>query len=83
MENRRRVLAMLKEIEPVAREIELTLAQLVLAWTIAQPGVTHALVGMRGPSQAVENAQAAQVFLDAEQMSRIDQAIYHWANEIE
>ena len=83
MENRRRVLAMLKEIEPVAREIELTLAQLVLAWTIAQPGVTHALVGMRGPSQAVENAQAAQVFLAAEQMSRIDQAIYHWANEIE
>jgi methylglyoxal reductase len=41
-ENRRRVAGMLEQVRPIADAHRLTLAQLVIAWTLAQPGVTHA-----------------------------------------
>lgn len=58
-ESRIRVKAMLQRMGPVAEENGLTMGQLVIAWTIAQPGVTHALVGARDAAQATENAAAA------------------------
>jgi aryl-alcohol dehydrogenase-like predicted oxidoreductase len=58
VESRRRVLAMLDKMQPIAEKHSLTLAQLVIASTIAQPGVTHALVGARNSRQAEENAVA-------------------------
>ena len=41
---RKRILAFLDEIRPVADTHSATLAQLAIAWTVAQPGLTHALV---------------------------------------
>jgi aryl-alcohol dehydrogenase-like predicted oxidoreductase len=73
-ENRRRVAAMLAQFAPIAAGYGLTLAQLVIAWTIAQPGITFALCGARTPEQALENAAAGAVSLrqaDLETMNRI------------
>src|SRR5574337_64540 len=42
-ESRKQVLAMLDKMHPIAEKHGLTLAQLVIAWTIAQPGLTHTL----------------------------------------
>ena len=42
-----------------------TLGQLVIAWTLAQPGVTCALCGARKPHDAVENAAAGDLVLGA------------------
>ena len=58
-ENRRRVLDFLARIQPIADDHGVTLAQLVVNWTIHRPGITAALVGARNPRQARENAGAA------------------------
>ena len=43
---------------------------LVIAWTLSQPGLTHALVGARDGAQALENASAS-VELAAEDVAEI------------
>jgi len=60
MESRARINTMLKEdFQSIADQHGLTFAQLAIAWTIAQPGLTHALVGARNVQQATENESAA------------------------
>ena len=61
--NRRRILGFLDQLRPIAEEHNATLAQLVIAWTISQPGITAALVGARKPEHAKENAAAADIQL--------------------
>ncbi len=48
-----------------------TTAQLVIAWTAAQPGVTAVLCGARKVKNAVENAQTAGLSLADEDLSRL------------
>jgi aryl-alcohol dehydrogenase-like predicted oxidoreductase len=48
---------------------------LVLNWTIAQPGVTAALVGARDAAQAKENAKATNFKLAKEDLDKIDQML--------
>ncbi|MHB0997848.1 MAG: aldo/keto reductase [Armatimonadota bacterium] len=74
-ESRLKVAAMMDEIRPVAEARGLTIAQLVIAWTIAQPGITFALCGARNPAQAIENAGAGDVTLSAEELAIINDAI--------
>jgi aryl-alcohol dehydrogenase-like predicted oxidoreductase len=51
-----------------------TIAELVIAWTLRQPGITFALCGARNPDQARENARAGAIELDASDLARIDGA---------
>ena len=74
-ENRRRITAALEQLEPIAAGHSLTTGQLVLAWTIAQPGVTHALVGARSAEQAIENARAGTAVLSEEEISAVTRAM--------
>ncbi len=71
-ENRRRVNRFLDSLRPVAERHEATIPQLVLAWTVAQPGVTSALAGVRNPDQAGENAGAGEIELSEEDLAEID-----------
>ncbi len=73
-DSRRRALAALERIGPIARRHGCTLGQLAVAWVIAQPGVTTALVGARNAQQAVENAAAARVRLTAQELDEIRRA---------
>jgi methylglyoxal reductase len=75
VETRKQVLAMLDKMRPIAEKHRLTLAQLVIVWTIAQPGLTHALVGARNPQQARENAAAGSVGLSAEELVTLNQIV--------
>jgi len=70
-ENVTRINAFLDKIKPIADEKKATLGQLVLAWTIEQPGITIALVGARNPQQAIENAAAADINLTHEEIDFI------------
>jgi methylglyoxal reductase len=70
-ENRLRVSRMLDEVRPIADAHGLTPGQLMIAWTLAQPGVTHALVGARNPEQAAENARAGCVTLSTAEVEEI------------
>lgn len=65
----------LDKLRPIAAECGLTLAQLVIAWTIQRLGITVALCGAKRPEQIRETAAAMRVTLNAEQLARIDQAI--------
>ena len=71
--NRRRVLELLSRWSELTRKYNCTIAQLVIAWTVAQPGVTHALIGARTVAQARENARGGELKLepaDAQRMRR-------------
>jgi len=71
-ENRARVNALLEqEVQPIARRHKATLAQVVLAWTVAQPGVTSAIAGARTSEQARENAGAGSLALAPEELAVI------------
>ena len=74
-ENREWVALALREFEPIAKQHDATTAQVVLAWTLEQPGVTHVLVGARNRRHALENAAAGDLTLSAEELKLIDQAI--------
>lgn len=75
VESRKQVLAMLAKMRPIAEKHALTLAQLVIAWTIAQPGLTHALVGARNSQQAEENAVAGNTALSREELEALNQIV--------
>jgi aryl-alcohol dehydrogenase-like predicted oxidoreductase len=63
------------ELRSLATAAGRTVAQLVLNWTIQQPGITAALVGAKRPDQIRENAGALGWQLDAEQMQQIAAAL--------
>jgi aryl-alcohol dehydrogenase-like predicted oxidoreductase len=71
-ENITRINNMLDGLRPLAAEKNATLAQLVLRWTVDQPGITIALAGARNAEQAVQNAKAADVKLTKEDIAFID-----------
>ncbi len=50
-----------------------TVAQLVLAWTLAQPGICVALCGAKRPEQICETAATMQLQLEAAIYQQIDQ----------
>ena len=60
------------EIAPVAEAHGATLAQMVIAWTLRQPGITFALCGARNPEQARENAGAGRIRLSTDDIDTIE-----------
>lgn len=67
-ENRKKVNDVLdRVVRPIAERHGATLAQVAIAWTVAQRGVTSAIVGARTVAQVEENAKAGELLLaDAE-----------------
>ncbi len=72
-ENISRVSAFLDKLRPIAEAKDVTLSQLVLSWTLAQPGITIALVGARNAEQAVANAKAGDIILSADEVKIINE----------
>ncbi len=69
------ILGRVQQLKPIAGEAGLTLAQLAVAWTLQNPGVSAAIVGATRPEQVRENAGASGVRLDPALMSRIDEVL--------
>lgn len=74
VENRRHALAFAAEIAPLAAAEGASVAQLVIAWTLQQPGITFALCGARNPAQAIDNARAGELELSGDDLATIDRA---------
>jgi myo-inositol catabolism protein IolS len=70
-ENSQRVQQALTQLRPIAEQHNCTLAQLALAWLIAQPQA-NAIAGARYAEQVINNAQAAEVVLSSEDITKID-----------
>jgi len=65
----------LDKIKPLAEEKGATLSQLVIAWTLCQPGITVALVGARNEEQVKQNAGALDVKLSADELDEISREL--------
>lgn len=61
----------LDEIKPIANGKNASLAQLVLAWTLKQPGITVALAGARNRKQVLDNIGAAELTLSTQETELI------------
>lgn len=75
VENRKRVADFMKVLDPIAQAHNVEPGQIVIAWTIAQKGITFSLCGARNATQAIENARAGEVTLSTDELAIIDQAI--------
>jgi aryl-alcohol dehydrogenase-like predicted oxidoreductase len=74
-ESRATLGAVLQRLDPLCAELGVTTAQLVIAWTLARPGITYALCGARTPTHAVENAKAGSLELPREAVAAIDDVL--------
>lgn len=64
-----------EELIPLAAEAGLSLTHMALAFVIAHPGVTSALIGPRTPEQLEDLLAAADVRLSDELLDRIDTVV--------
>jgi aryl-alcohol dehydrogenase-like predicted oxidoreductase len=58
----------LNKLLPLANEKKASISQLVIRWTIEQPGITVALVGARNADQAIQNAAAMDIELSESEL---------------
>jgi aryl-alcohol dehydrogenase-like predicted oxidoreductase len=69
------VLTAVQNLAPIADEQQLTLAQLAIAWVLANDNVASAIIGASRPEQVRDNVKAAGVALSADTLARIDDAL--------
>jgi aryl-alcohol dehydrogenase-like predicted oxidoreductase len=69
------VLVAVQRLRPIADELELTMAQLAVAWVLQNPNVACAIIGASKPRQIKENVAASGVVLSPEVLGRIDDAL--------
>ena len=72
--NRQKVAGLMTAISPIAEAHKATPAQIVIAWTLQQPGITFALCGARNVEQARENAKAGRIRLSPAEAKSIGEA---------
>ena len=70
-----RNLEIVERLKELARELEITVAQLAIAWTLANPAVHVAIVGARRAAHIEGAAPAAEVDLDADTLARIEEIL--------
>jgi aryl-alcohol dehydrogenase-like predicted oxidoreductase len=70
-----RSLDLVERLRPLAARLGVSMPALTVAWTLAQPGVTGAIVGARRPDQVDGWAGAQTLALDAAALSEFDAAI--------
>lgn len=66
--------AALARIHEIAQEVDVSMAQLSLAWLLKKPGVTTVIAGARNPQQIQSNAQAAALDLSDDVVAELDAA---------
>jgi aryl-alcohol dehydrogenase-like predicted oxidoreductase len=71
-----RNLALRDELRPIAERHESTVSSIAVAWTLAWPGVTAAIVGARSPEQVDGWIGAASIDLTDEDVDDIARAIH-------
>lgn len=69
------VLTSVQQLKPIADDLGVTMAQLAVAWVLANPNVAGAIIGASRPEQVVDNARAIDITLDAGVLAAIDTAL--------
>lgn len=68
-------LTAVQKLRPVADDLGITMAQLAIAWVLANDNVAGAIVGASRPEQVESNAAASGVTLDADVLAKVDAAL--------
>jgi aryl-alcohol dehydrogenase-like predicted oxidoreductase len=68
-------LAAIQKLKPLAQSLGLTMAQFGLAWVLANPNVSSAIVGASRPEQITDNVKAVGVEIPNEIMTQVDQIL--------
>ena len=63
------------ELRDIAAELDKTVSQVVINWTINRPGITVALCGAKRPDQITENAGGMDWKLSDKDLARINEAL--------
>ena len=71
----RRKLEIVEELIPMADELDVTLAQYALAWTLANPAITAPIIGPRVMEQLESVLNVPDIRIPAEHLARIDQLV--------
>ncbi len=69
------ILTRVQELEPIAAELNLSLAQLAVAWVLQNENVASAIIGASRPEQVKENVVASGVEIPAELLAKIDDVL--------
>ena len=69
------LLQRVQKLKPIASDLDLTMAQLAVAWVLANDNVACAIVGASRPEQVSANAAASGVKLSADVLRAIDDAL--------
>jgi voltage-dependent potassium channel beta subunit len=69
------VLESVQKLNNIAKELDLTLSQLSLAWILSNPGISSAIIGASRPSQIEENVKAVDVVLTNDVLTAINQVL--------
>jgi aryl-alcohol dehydrogenase-like predicted oxidoreductase len=69
------LLEAVQRLKPIAESVDLSLAQLSVAWVLQNPNVSAAIIGASRPEQVKENVKAAGVKLDSEILKQIDDVL--------
>jgi aryl-alcohol dehydrogenase-like predicted oxidoreductase len=69
------VLTRVQQLQGVADDCGLSMAQLAIAWVLRNPNVSAAIIGASRPEQVTENAKAAGVRLEDAALTRIDEIL--------
>ena len=69
------VLAGVQQLQPVASDLGLSMAQLAVAWVLQNENVSAAIIGASRPEQVQDNVGASGVTLDADVLAKIDEAL--------
>ncbi len=71
-----RNLACVDQLRPIAEKYDKTVGHIAVAWVLAQPGITSAIVGARTVQQIDENVLVDEVALSADDVAAIEKALY-------
>jgi aryl-alcohol dehydrogenase-like predicted oxidoreductase len=69
------LLQRVQNLKPVAESVDLSLAQLAVAWVLQNSNVSAAIIGASRPEQVAENVKAAGVKLEEGLLKRIDEIL--------
>jgi aryl-alcohol dehydrogenase-like predicted oxidoreductase len=70
--NLSRIILLTDSLKEIAKDQKVTLSQLVLNWTIQQPGISCTLAGARNAAQVLENVKATWFHLTNDEVKSIN-----------
>jgi len=68
-------LSTVQELRPIAAQLDITLAQMAIAWVLREPNVSSAIVGASRPEHVDDNVSASGVILPQDALDEIDRVL--------